>query len=123
MSNYRDSVPVIAAADLSTFKNRAVTIGGTLAASNTDAVGILQNTPTTGQDATAAFQGRIKYVAGAAITAGMRLMVQSGGWMIQANTVSFGIGTALGAVSSGGKGEGIFSFAGVKTQITSSHTE
>jgi len=81
------------------------------------------NMPTTGQDATLAFQGRSKYVAGAAITAGMRLAVQSGGWMIQANTVSFGIGTALGAVNSGAWGEGIFNFSGVKTQITSSHTE
>ena len=111
--SYRDSIPVKAAADLSTFKYRAVTIGGTLAASGAACVGILQNAAGNGQDATVAYQGRSKYVAGAGITAGARLQVQSGGWLI---TVASGdaaqmVGTALGTVSSGETGEAIINFA------------
>jgi hypothetical protein len=111
--SYRDSVPIKAAADLSSYKYRAVTVGGTLAASGAACIGILQNAAGNGQDATAAYQGRSKYVAGAAVTAGARLGVQSGGWLV---TVASGdatqmVGTALGTVSSGETGEAIINFA------------
>lgn len=119
---YLQSVPVSAGADLSSHQYKAVQIDGTLATNNSDALGILQNKPSaSGRDATVGYSGRTRYVAGGAVTAGNRLAVQSGGWLTAVTTVQLGVATALGAVSSGGVGEAIVHFAGVRTQITSSH--
>ena len=120
-----ESVAVDAGADLSgsASQYKAVSVSGVIAANNTASLGILQNKPRSGEDATVGIAGRSRYVAGAAVTLGDRLMVTTSGFIIEANTVSFGIGTALGAVSSGGIGAGYFNFAGAKSQITSSHLE
>lgn len=121
--SYLESVPVVAGADLSTMQYKAVAVGGTIAANNTGALGILQNKPISGQDATVGIAGRSRYVAGAAVSAGDRLTVTTSGFIIEANTTALGAGTALGDVASGGIGEGYFNFAGAKSVVTSSHLE
>jgi hypothetical protein len=86
------SYTVQAGADLSTFQYRLISVAGTLAAEGDTAIGSLQNKPLTGEPATVDTLGRTKLVAGAAITAGARLKVQSGGWVIVATSGSGIIG-------------------------------
>ena len=118
MNNYDDRIAVPAGQDLTACQYKAVAIGGTIAAANTAAVGILQNKPKINEDAAVAFAGRSYYVAGAAVTAGAQLSVTTSGYMI--TTVASGsspCGKALAAVASGGRGEGIFNFATAKTGV------
>jgi len=109
---YLMSVPVDAVSDLSGSQYHAVQIGGTIATTGANAIGILQNKPEAGQDATAGFFGRSRYRAGAAVAAGAQLAVTAGGWIITATSGGYVNGKALGAINSGGIGEGIFNFAG-----------
>ena len=111
--SYVNSIPINAGADLRSYQYQAVAIGGTLAVSGVACIGILQNKPKSGEDATAAYSGRSRYRCGGTITAGARLQVTSGGFLtvIASGGAQPMVGTALGAVSSGGIGEGIFNFA------------
>lgn len=63
--------------------------------------GILQNTPTSGQAADVGFLGVTKAVAGAAITAGDQLMVDSSGRVITKTITSplFAVGWAIEAAT------------------------
>ena len=111
--SYRESIPVNAGEDLEGAQYRAIEIDGTVAASGAVAVGLLQNKPRSGEDATLAYMGRSRYVAAAAVAAGASLTVTTSGYM---TTVASGdnlqtVGIALAAVSSGETGEGIFNFA------------
>lgn len=109
--SYLESVPVEAGADLSSAQYKAIKIDGTIAA-DASAIGILQNKPSaSGRDATAGYLGRSRYVAGAAVSAGAQLTVTTSGYMITVTSGTAVVGKALGAVSSGGIGEGIFNFA------------
>lgn len=119
--SYRESVPIAATEDLSASQYHAIQIGGTLATAAVNAIGILQNKPTSGQDATACYMGRSRYRAGGAVTGGNRLSITTSGWFTAAGSNELGVGTALGTVSSGGIGEGIFMFAGAKTEVVSAH--
>lgn len=120
--SYLESVPVSAGADLSTAQYKAVTISGTIAATNGAALGILQNKPAAaGRDATVGYMGRSRYVAGAGVTEGDRVTVATSGFIIAVSSNELGVGTALGTVSSGGIGEGIFNFAGARTSVVSAH--
>ena len=120
--SYQESVPVKAGADLSAAQYKAVTVSGTIAANNTTALGILQNKPdASGKDATVAYAGRVRYYAGGAVAAGNRLTVTTSGWVTATGSNQIGVGTALGAVSSGGIGEGIFNFTGAKSTVVSGH--
>lgn len=111
MSNtYLSSIPVNAGEDLSGAQYKAVEIDGTVAASSAVAVGILQNKPRAGEDGTAGFMGRSRYVAGAAVAAGAGLMATTSGYLITVTSGNIGVGKALGAVSSGGIGEAIVNF-------------
>lgn len=118
---YLESVPIVAGADLSDLQYRAITVGGTLAPTASTALGILQNKAALGRDTTAGYLGRSRYRAGAAVTAGDRLTVTASGWLTACGSNELGIGTALGNVGSGGIGEGIFNFAGAKTEVISGH--
>lgn len=108
--SYRDSITVDAGADLQTFQYRACAIGGTLA-TGVNARGILQNKPDNGEDATLAYQGRSKFQAGGAVSAGAKLTVSSGGFMTAAASGDAVVGFAEdAAVTSGSYGHGVFNF-------------
>lgn len=117
-STYLQVIGVDAGADLNTgsindgtgTQYKAVTAAGVIAANATTALGILQNKPKSGEDASLGFAGRSRYVAGAAVAVGARLTVTTSGYMTTAGSGDDFIGRALGAVSSGGIGEGAFNF-------------
>jgi hypothetical protein len=81
---------LIAGADLSSFQNRVIEIDGTLAVENDTALGVLENKPQSGEHASVAVDGKMKGIAGAAVAAGARVKVASGGFLI---TVTSGTGT------------------------------
>ena len=108
--SYLESIPVEAGQDLTAAQYKAITVGGTIASGAT-AIGILQNKPDNGQDATAGYAGRSRYVAGAGVTAGANLSVTTSGYLITTTSGSPVVGRALAAVSSGGIGEAIINFA------------
>lgn len=116
---YTQSIAFLAAADMSSgCQYKAVAIGGTIAANNTAAVGILQDKPKSGEGGAAAFSGRSRYVAGAAVSAGAGLMVTTSGYMIAVVSGSLPCGKALESVTSGSIGEGLFNFATAKTNVS-----
>lgn len=117
--SYNYSVPVVAGQDLSVANTqyKAVAVGGTIAANNTAALGILQNKPQNGEDATLVYLGRSRFLSGGAITAGNRLIVTTSGYVIATTSGSVPVGTALETVSSGGIAEGIFNFSGASTNL------
>lgn len=102
-------------ADLSTGKGtgaqyKAIAVGGTIAASNNAAMGLLQNKPRSGEDATVGYAGHMKGVAGAAIAAGARMIVTTSGYLITAVGAVVPCGKALTAAASGAEVEGLFDF-------------
>lgn len=115
---YSYKIPVTAGADLQSAQYKVINISGTLAVSPPTSLGILFNKPDSGEDASLVYMGRSKFAAGAAITAGAELTVESGGWVITATSGDRVIGVSRLAVVSGGVGEdGVFNFAakGYKT--------
>lgn len=105
-------VGLLANADLSAAQYRAVTLtnssGTARVARSTQgdrAIGILQNDPdTAGHAATVAVAGISKAVAGASITAGAAVSVDSQGRVVAvASTVDFEIGIALKTASNAGE--------------------
>lgn len=91
-----------AAADLSASQYCAVTVNSSLqaalAGAGVDIVGILQNKPTAaGTAATIVANGVSKAKAGAAITAGAKVMTNASGLVITATATNKGIGFALAA--------------------------
>lgn len=120
--SYGEDLPVVAGADLSDDEQyKAITISGTIAASATTALGILQNKPKSGEDAAVRAGGRSRARAGGAITAGNRVTVSASGWITACTSNQLGVGTALQSVSSGSIFEGYFNFAGAKTNVVSAH--
>ena len=113
--SYQECIPVVAGADLNTDDHQyhVVAVAGTIAPSPVTAGGLLQNKPKSGEDASLCYAGRSRFRAGGAVTAGARLTSTASGWVtaVVSGGASEMIGTALGAVSSGGIGEGIFNFA------------
>ncbi len=111
-----NAIQVVAGADLSTgdgtgAQYKAVTVAGVIAASGTTAIGLLQNKPKSGEDASIGYEGHMKGVAGAAITAGARLIVTTSGYLITAVGAIVPCGRALATASSGAMVEGLFDFA------------
>ena len=88
---------------------KAIAVGGTIAVAAT-ALGLLQNKPRNGEDASVAYAGHMKGVAGASITAGARLMVTTSGYIITAAGAVIPCGRALATASSGASIEGLFDF-------------
>ncbi len=109
------SIQLTAGADLNTgggtgTQYKAVAVGGTIAALGTTAVGLIQNKPKNGEDLTVGYLGHMKGVAGAAITAGARLIVTTSGYVITAVGAVVPCGRALATCASGATVEGIFDF-------------
>ena len=95
-------ISLAAGADLSSgCQFKALAVGGTIAAANTAAVGILQNKPKSGEHATVAYLGHMKAYVGAAATAGARLKVTTSGWL---TTVASGDGSCAKAVTAASSG-------------------
>lgn len=120
MSSY-DDVPVDAAADLSAAQYKAVQIGGTIASTNTNALGILQNKPKNGEDASVRIHGRSRYWAGGAVTKGNRLAITTSGWMVAVASNQFGVGIALSTVASGATGDVWLNNLGAPSTVGSAH--
>lgn len=120
MSLY-DDIPLEAGADLTLTQYKVVQIGGTIASTNTNAIGIQQNKPKSGEDLTARIHGRSRYWAGGAITKGNRLMVTTSGWMTAVASNQFGVGIALSTVASGATGDGWFNNFGAPSSVASAN--
>lgn len=89
---------------------KAAAVGGTIAATSALAVGLIQNKPKSGEDLTVLYIGPGKGAAGAAITAGDRLMVTTSGYLITATSGHVPIGKAIASAASGAAVEGLFNF-------------
>jgi hypothetical protein len=81
-------MPFIAGADLSTHQFKAVKLDASgnviLAAIGDPAIGILQNDPTLGQEASVAINGGPKAMAGAVFAPQVKLMVDANGKLVTA---------------------------------------
>ena len=108
---YKQSIAVSAGGDLSDKQFRAVQIDGTLATTNKNAAGIVQNKPQSGDDANIAYLGHMKGVAGAALTVGTDVKVSSGGFLIAVASGDSSRGKVVTAASSGANVEVIANFA------------
>lgn len=109
---YDEKIPLIAAADYSSSgQYHAMAVTGLMAASGVTGVGILQNKPKSGEDASVTYAGRSRFYAGAAVAAGAQLTITASGWLITATSGTNVVGKALAAVTSGSVGDGIFNFA------------
>lgn len=99
------AMPVVAGADLDTPASRfkAVTVGGTIAASVTfSSAGILRHGGKTGETLSVIYEGITKVLAGAAITsAGLQLKITTSGYLIAAVSGDLAIGRSLGFCASG----------------------
>ena len=107
---YGEKVSVRAGADLSATQYKAVAVGGTIAATNTLAMGIQQNKPQSGEDLTISVLGKSRFVAGGAVAAGGAVKVTTSGFLIACASGDLACGKAISAVTSGSIGEGIFNF-------------
>ena len=105
-------VTVPAGADLTAAAvlHKAVAVGGTIAANNQTAIGLLKSKGKTGEGVTLAYLGEMKAYAGAAITIGDRLMITTSGFVILGTSGTLPIGKALEAANSGDLFRGIFNF-------------
>jgi len=117
-----ETLALVAGADLNTgdgtgAQYKAVTIGGTIAATGNTAFGLIQNKPKNGEDLTVAYRGIMKGVAGAAISAGARVIVTTSGYLITAVGAVIPCGKAISAASSGAPVEiiGDFTLTGVSS--------
>jgi hypothetical protein len=125
MSGYLEVLGVDAGEDMNTgsindgsgHQYKAVTIDGTIAQAGENPVGILQNKPKSGEDASLGFMGRSRFSAGGGtIAAGADLTVANSGYMVTAGSGDAVFGRNISSIASGGIGEGIFNFVGgVKT--------
>ena len=101
-----DKRTAVATADLSSYQYRFVTLGASGIALNTVAggacAGVLQDKPVSGQAGAYAKSGRTKVVAGAAVTAGVRVSSDTTGRAIAATTGHFSQGQAITAASGAG---------------------
>lgn len=115
-------IQIKAGADLNTgdgtgAQYKAVAVGGTISAGGNASLGLLQNKPKNGEDAQVAYFGHMKGVAGAAISAGARLISTTSGYLITAVGAVIPCGKAITAAASGATVEilGDFIAAGVSS--------
>lgn len=114
-SGDKEMVSVVAGADLRAAQYKAVAVGGTIAAANDAAIGILQNKPNTGEGASVAFAGHMKGVAGAALTAGNRVKVTTSGFLVVVASGDGACGKVLTTCTSGSTVEVIADFTNAAT--------
>ena len=94
---------------------KAVAVGGTIAANNTTAMGLLQNKPKTNEDAQVGYFGHMKGVAGGALTAGARVKITTSGYLAACASGDGACGKVIAACASGAAVEGIFDFISAAT--------
>lgn len=106
------SIAVAAGADLTPAASlhKAVAIGGTIASTNQNAVGLLKSKGKTGEGVRLGYFGEMKAYAGASITIGDRLMITTSGFVILGTSGTLPIGKALETANSGDLFRGIFNF-------------
>lgn len=114
-SGESQKVSVVAGADLRAAQYKAVAIGGTIAASNSAAIGLLQNKPNTGEGAALAYSGHMKGVAGGALTAGNRVKVTTSGYLAVVASGDGSCGKVLTTCTSGSTVEIIADFTNADT--------
>lgn len=111
-------VSVLAGADLrSGAQYKAIAVGGTIAAANDAAIGILQNKPNTGENASLAFSGHMKAYVGGAVTAGGRVKVTTSGYLVAVASGDGAVGKAITAAASGAICEIIADFTNAATTV------
>ena len=105
-------IGVTAGEDLSSHQYKAISLAGTIAASSTLAVGILQNKPgASGRQASVAWKGHLKAYAGAAINSGSPVMVTASGWIIASTSLGNSVGVCITGAASGDLFDGIYDFS------------
>lgn len=94
----------VAGADLDAALWKVVTVGGTIAADASAALGVLVTKPKSGEHGGAAISGVVKaWVGSGGVTAGAPLIVVTSGWLAPCPTSGGGvpIGRALATAASG----------------------
>lgn len=91
--------------------HKAVTQAGVISAVSSTAMGLAKSQPNSGQHLSIGYAGHMKAYAGAAISAGARVMVTASGWMITVTSGNTPVGKAIEAANSGDLFTGIFNFA------------
>ena len=97
----QQTLTIQAGANLEGQQHKVVVVAGTIAASNTAAIGVLTSQPNSGQNGTVAAQGHMKGYAGAAISAGARIKVTTSGYLATVGSGDGSVGKALVAAASG----------------------
>ena len=120
-STYRQAVPLSAGQDLESHQWKAVTISGTVAATNTTAAGVQENKPRDTEDLTAVYFGRVKIAAGGAIAARGPFRVTTSGWFVACGSNELAVGHALEAITSGSVGRAVVNFVGAYSSVVSGH--
>jgi len=106
-------IGISAGADLSALQYKIISVAGTLATDGNDALGVLQNKPQSGEDASVAYTGHMKAYAGGTIAAGDRVSCSASGTLVTVNSGDSAaiMGKSLSAASSGGLVEFVGNFA------------
>ena len=109
------TLQLTAGADLNTgdgtgAQYKALAVGGTIAGTNALSVGLLQNKPKSGEDATVAYFGHMKGVAGGALTAGNKCKVTTSGYLAAVNSGDGACGKVITTCASGATVEIIADF-------------
>lgn len=119
-------IQIKAGADLNTggstgAQYKAVVVGGTIAGTNALALGLLQNKPKNNEDATVAYFGHMKGVAGAAIAAAALVKVTTSGYLITVTSADFPCGRCITAAASGATVEILGNFVNIRTSVESAN--
>lgn len=119
--SYREAIPVTAGQDLTATQWKALTISGTIAATNTTAAGVQEGKPESGEDATVVYFGRTKIAAGGAIAARGGFKATTSGWFVAVGSNELAVGHALEAITSGSVGRAVVNFVGAFSSVVSGH--
>lgn len=115
-SNPNHAIALRAAQDLSALQYRVIELDGTLSQNSNTAIGILQNKPQNGEDATVSYLGHFKARVGGAVVLGSRLTVAASGWLaVITSGDGVQVGRAMAVANSGGIVEGLFNFISANT--------
>ena len=108
-----NTVSISAGADLSALQHHIINISGTVCIEGNSALGVLQNKPLSGEDASIAYRGHMKAKAGGTIAKADRVSVTASGTLVAVTSGSnFAVlGKALVAASSGGLCEFVGDFS------------
>lgn len=106
-----EAIAIAAGQDLDSMQYKVVGVGGTIVATADLALGLVQNKPRNGENATVAYQGNMKGYAGAAVVTTRPITVTTSGFLINVTSgdgVASPVGMPLVAANSGD----IFNFVG-----------